>query len=215
MWTMKKDQEVLSFIAFLIDSGYPEDSLAMEWSVDDKYQVDLAVIDPDTSKVIALFEVSEEKSKASWNDAAQQLKVYTKALGDDQIPIFVAFSVEGEPPFEVYRLRREVSDEDEIRSIGVSEVPNFSVLKRGKISEAVSKTERRRETTQRNFQIGCWSGALVVLVLLILDFCSVLDITTERLALIGVVAALIIIPFASELSILGIEFKRLTEKKKG
>jgi len=44
--------------------------------------------------------------------------------------------------------------------------------------------------------------------LLVLDYFGTIKVTVERLALIGAIVGLIIIPFAEKLKILGVEFER-------
>jgi hypothetical protein len=46
------------------------------------------------------------------------------------------------------------------------------------------------------------------------DLKEIMNITPGRIALIGTIVGLIIIPFASKLRILGFEFERLKEKEK-
>jgi len=48
---------LFSLIKYLTSHGYPEEALALEWKVGQKYRVDLAVIEPVTNKPIALFEL--------------------------------------------------------------------------------------------------------------------------------------------------------------
>lgn len=211
---MERDEDLLiSLINFLIAHGYPKDSFALEWSIGGGYRVDLAVIDPDTNKAIALFELKREKTQGSFNMALRQFENFSKVLGDEKVPIYVVFGKEGEPPFEIYYLQEEVSAKEKSQPIKISKVPDFTIFKSSKISQEISKKEENRKTTMNWFQIVCWIIAFLVLVLLILDFFNILVITPERLAIIGVIAGLIIIPFASKLKILGVEFERLKERK--
>ncbi len=212
---MEREKDLLLLlINFLLAHGYPKDSLAMEWPIGKKYRVDLAVIDPDTNKAIALFELKRRKNDESQKMALRQLETYSKALGDEQVPTYMVFGKEGDPPFEIYHLQKESFEESEDQTIKIEKVPDFSLFKSSKINQSIHQTTTKRETTLNTFNIVCWLLALLVLILLLLDFLDILCIDPERLALIGAIIALIIIPFTSKLKILGVEFERLTEKKK-
>lgn len=212
---MERDEDLLlSLIDFLLAHGYPKNSLVMEWPIRGRYRVDLAVVDPDTNKAIALFELKRKKRPETLKMALRQLEAYSKALGDEQVPTYVVFGKEGDPPFEIYYLQKEGLERSENQPIRINKVPDFSIFKTSRFRKIVSQTEKKRKKTLNSFQIVCWVAAFFVSVLLILDFSNILDITPERLALVGVVAGLVIIPFASKLKLLGIEFERLREKEK-
>ncbi|MCK5594869.1 hypothetical protein KAI19_01675 [bacterium] len=69
--------------------------------------------------------------------------------------------------------------------------------------------ERKRESAFNFFKAICWILSFLLFVVLLLDIQDIVSITPERLALIGGIVALIIIPFAKRLKILGMEFERL------
>jgi len=105
---MEREINVLySLIEFLISHGYPENSLALEWNISRGYKVDLAVVDPDTNKPIALFEIKRRKTEESTKMAIRQLETYSKVLGDEQVPTYIVFGRDGDPPFEIYYLKIE------------------------------------------------------------------------------------------------------------
>lgn len=210
---MERDKDLLlALIKFLLEHGYPKESLVMEWGVGKQYKVDLAVIDPDSNKAIALFELKRKKSLESMKMAFRQLKVYSKAIGDEQVPVYVVFGKYGDPPFEIYHLKKEEFGECE--ELKIDRVPDYSIFKNRKIRQIIDQIEKKRERTINYFQIICWIMAFFTAVLLVLDFLNILKITPERLALIGVIAGLIIVPFASKLKILGFEYEGLKKKER-
>jgi len=211
---MERDEDLLiSLINFLLAHGYPKDSLAMEWPIGGKYRVDLAVIDPDTNKAVALFELKRKETEESLSMAYKQLLSYSKALGVETVPLYAVFGKKGDPPFNIYYLQKEKTKERDLQPYQVKKVPDFSIFKSSKVRQAISQTAAKRATVFNWFQFVCWIMALIVAVLLALNFLKKLEISPEQLTLICVIVALIITPFASELKILGIEFKRLTERK--
>ena len=212
---MERDEELLiSLINFLLAHGYPKDSLAMEWPIGGRYRVDLAVVEPDTNKAVALFELKRKETEETLSMAFKQLVSYSESLGVETVPLYAVFGKKGDPPFNIYYLQKKTKECD-LQLLQVKKVPDFSIFKSSKIRQAISQTAAKRATVFNWFQFVCWIMALIVAVLLILNFLNKLEINPEQLALIGVIVALIIIPFASELKILGIEFKRLTERNNG
>ena len=71
--------------------------------------------------------------------------------------------------------------------------------------------ERKRENTLNYFQVICWVVAFLLFIVLLLDILKIVSMTPERLALVGGIVALVIIPFAKKLRILGVEFERLSK----
>lgn len=210
---MEREKNLLTaLINFLLSHGYPEESLAIEWPVGDRYRVDLAVIDPDTNKIIALFEFKKRKTQESINMAIRQLEAFSKAIKDEQVPKYVVFGKEGKPSFEIYHLKEDIFEGVE-KTMKIEKIPDFSIFKNRKIRQIITQKQEDRETTLNYFGIICWFMALIVFLLLILDFLELIHINPERLTLIGVTVGLIIIPFVSKLKILGVEFERLKEKE--
>lgn len=206
---MEREEDLLlSLINYLTAHGYPEEALVFEWRVGHRHRVDLAVIEPTTNKPIALFELKREKSSQTLNMAIRQLETYTKALGDDQVPTYIVFPREGSPPFEMYHLKRNDSESKEELTTKIERVPDYSVLKSSKVRKEILETERQRKSTLDWFQVVCWILAIALAVLLGFEFSGRVKLTPERLVLIGAIIGLIIVPVASKLKILGVEFER-------
>lgn len=92
-----------ALVNYLIEYGYPEKSLAVQWPVG-KSKVDLAVIDLYTEEPIALFQVTGKKSVDNENMGKAQLKKYLYTLRKLNIPTYLVYSREGDPPFEVEKI---------------------------------------------------------------------------------------------------------------
>jgi predicted nucleic acid-binding Zn ribbon protein len=199
---------------YLTAHGYPEEALVFEWKIDARHMVDLAVIDPTTNRPIALFELKRRKNPQNLSMATRQLAAYKKALGDDQVPTYIVFPAEGIPPFEMYHLKKDASESNELFDTQIERVPDYSVMKNSAISKEILKTERQRRSTLDWFQVMCYLLAGAVVLLVVLDFLGIVRITPERLTLIGIIIALIIVPVASKLKILGMEFERRKKEEK-
>lgn len=203
---MERDERTINeVIQFLLSHGYPEDSIVTEWNIRGRYYVDLAVIDPETKKPVALFEFKRERTTKSMGMALHQLKTYSSILGDETIPLYAVFGTDGEPPFEIYHFPKGLK-RGEYHPARVSKVPDLSTLN-------IRRIRRNRDKIFNFFLAICWILAIIVTILLYFDFTGDIDISTQRLTLIGIIIALFLIPFASKLKILGFEFERFIEKR--
>jgi hypothetical protein len=207
---MEREKDLLlALIGYLTSHGYPEESLVLEWRVGEKLRVDLAVIEPTTNKPIALFELKREKNPATLNMAVRQLEAYTRALPENQVvPTYIVFPNNSDPPFEIYHLRKNHSDANGELTARIDRVPDYSVLKSSKIRKEILETEKQRKSTLDGFQVVCWILAVGLVALLGCEFAGWVKLSPERLILIGALIGLIIVPVASKLKILGVEFER-------
>lgn len=209
---MEREIDLLQRVAnFLIEHGYPEDSIILEWKITERYRVDMAIIDNKSKKPVALFEFKRQRKSQSENMAIEQLKQYAEALGDSTIPLYVVFGSDQSPGFELFFITEE--DGNEILK-PIPQFPPFTYFKNSFISKLLSKKEKEKTDTYNWFQIICWILAFLVALLLFFDFMGCLEITTERLGIMAVIIALVVFPFARKLKILGVEFERLQEDKK-
>lgn len=202
---MERETELIRNLAeYLLSHGYPEDSIIIEWRISKKYSVDLAVIDPKSKKPVALFELKRTKSAITISVAKEQLKRYIDELGATQIPVYIVFPSKLEPYFELYYITSVKDDE----LIKIDQFPTFTNFKTSILSKELSKTEKSRTNTLKYFKGVCWVLASILIILIVLDFHDTINITVERLAIIGLIVGLIIIPFASKLKVIGLEFER-------
>lgn len=208
---MERELNVLnSLIDFLISHGYPKESLVVEWKVGNNLYVDLAVIDPISNNVVAIFEIKRRKTVETLNLAKQQLIKYKTAMGEQKVPAYIVFyNGNNNPPFDMYYIKPQESDEVE----EIVEVPSYSIFKNAVLQKTILETKEKRKSTLTSFQIVCWIMALFIFILLIMDLSDVIKLSAERLTMLGATVGLIIIPFASKLKILGMEFERLTDEK--
>ncbi len=86
------------------------------------------------------------------------------------------------------------------------------MLASGDRAVAIEETKEVRRGSIDAFQCLCYLLAVALSVALVLDFLEVIDWTQPRILLLGAAAALIIIPHAAKLKILGVEFERYMKK---
>ncbi len=196
-------------VDYLVTRGYPKDSLAGGWKIGQKYRADLVVIESVTNKPIAIFELKRIKNKETLNSAISQLLNYKKALEDEQVLLFLVFPNTDNSTFEFFLLDENKNAKINEESLKlVEQIPEYAVLKNSKISKEISKKEEQQKSTLDWFQVICWVLAAAILILLVLEFTEKIKLTPERLVLIGIIIGLIVVPVASKLKILGVEFER-------
>ena len=93
--------------------------------------------------------------------------------------------------------------------------PTFSALTAEDTAERKDELRTKKIQTTETFQAVSWLLAGFLFFIVIADFIcaqfSVILITTERMALLGAVVALIIIPYAQKFKGLGIEWEKATK----
>lgn len=206
------------FSEYLITLGYPKDSILYEpsfISVDGKrkYRPDFLIVDPIKQERLAIIEI-KGRHLLDAKSTYQQLDDYSKALGNEKIPLFLVTESESPSsffPFDLYGF----SGEGELIKSDFSLFPTFPVLTAEETAGRKTDLRKVKSETVENFQKISWSLASILLSLVIADFiCAQFDIellTSERMALLGASAALIIIPFAQKFKGLGIEWEKSTK----
>lgn len=202
----KRGGTLRALIDYLMSHGYPPESLAIEYPSGCR-RADLAVVDPETSELVAVFELKRERNPQSEKFGRQQLRSYLREVGNPAVPTYLVFDKVGSPPFEIVRIRLG-SEEEAVPPAAVAP-PDFGVLQHSRRSSVVAEKKREKRRALDAFLITCWICALACLVVLVFDVSTSFEMSEKQLVLFGSVVALILIPFARKLKILGVEFERL------
>jgi hypothetical protein len=201
---------ILKLISYLKEYGYPENSFALEYKIPGtNYRADLVIIDPKTNIPIMMFELKSRKSKEFIARGRDQLNKYLGSLPDNSIPTYLVFPKESEPFFEIINVHKPDDDPDR------NDISNFDfkAIRTSVLSEKAKDAEDKKKAEIDNFLKVSWLLAFLVLVLLIIKKLVNFTLDTVDMALIGSVLALILIPFASKIKFLGIEFERINKAK--
>lgn len=78
----------------------------------------------------------------------------------------------------------------------------------------MESVKNKKEIVVDSFKFACWILAFVVLIIGILAKLKIFELDATDLTIISIVIALILVPFASKLKILGFEFERLKSDDK-
>lgn len=200
---------------YLTTLGYPKDSIVYEPSflASDgirSYRPDFAIVDPVKNERLAIIEVKGRQHKNT-EHTYRQLTTYSKAIGKENIPLFLV--TESEAPNSFFPLDLYVfSKQGELIASDFALFPTFPALRAEDSAERKTGIRKQKSETIQRFQAVSWSLAGGLLSLVIADFvCAHYDIellTTERLALLGACVALVVIPFAQKFKGLGIEWEK-------
>ncbi|GGB91519.1 hypothetical protein GCM10011352_16960 [Marinobacterium zhoushanense] len=137
-------------------------------------------------------------------------------MGEDSIPVFLVTPSSNQIfPFDLY-----IFDIDGgLIPTDFALFPTFPTLTAEDAAERKSGLRIEKVEAVESFQKVSWVLAFIVFAIVVADFiCAQNDIvllTTERMALIGAVVALIVIPFAQKFKGLGIEWEKATKGDHG
>jgi len=202
------------FMDFIRERGYKEEILASEWLVGLGRRVDLAAIDRETKEPIALFELAIKKDSTRKKRALDILKHYSLVASLTKLPRYAVFPGTEIEPFEIYELEDDTEQDPEKAFVRTTYLPHYNMLKNSVNLQKIKKTTTERDYAQKQvFGISIFL-AITLTILLCLDFLKIINITPQRLVLIGLIVGLIVLPFANKLKVLGIEFERFVGKKK-
>lgn len=197
-------------ISLLRKKGYNPATFRNEWHQDGQI-FDLAIIDTQTTELLALFEIKLQSAViVTSHDLRASLEKYANIATKHDVPLYLVSATEGKSNFSINLVTPQTrqSELPIIVDISTEQFPSFDELRSKIISE------KRRETLDAFSKISYFFSFLTGL-LLIVDLVGLISMTPSRLALLGVSIGLILLPKANRLKILGFEFERLkdTESK--
>lgn len=201
-------------IKYLKAHGYPESSIAVEYQLDGRYMVDIAILDMNKNIPIQLFEIKSKKSPEMIKIGKEQLRKHLSFLKNKNIPTYLVFPKDEEPFFDIVNIntnnilhRQEISENNTF-------VLNYHAQRNARIAEEMESVKNKKENVVDNFKTTCWILASVVLIIGTLAKLKIFELGANDLTIISIVIALILVPFASKLKILGFEFERLKSDDK-
>jgi hypothetical protein len=188
----------------LSELGYPESSVRSEFPVSIgrhlRTYIDVAVIDPDTSDVLAIIEIKGSTRPEMLKSAAKQVAAQSKML--PSAPMAFVYAYDGEE-----KIIGRVSEEDSSLE-DISSLPQFKSLRSGGRAHQKIESKKKSNRVTDTFTICCYVLAILVAVILALDVASIYKFSSQQLSLLGIFIGLIVIPYAAKFKLLGMEFER-------
>lgn len=208
------------FAEYLVTIGYPKDSIVYEpafLAADGRrqYRPDFLIVDPIKKERLAIIEI-KGSSQLNAESTYKQLKAYSKSVGEDNIPVFLVTPSNNQIfPFDLYIFDINGG----LIPTDFALFPTFPALTAEDAAERKSGLRTEKVDAVESFQKVSWLLAFIVFAIVVADFiCAqneIVLLTTERMALIGAVVALIVIPFSQKFKGLGIEWEKTTKGDPG
>lgn len=209
-----------NFLQFLSELGFPKSSVIYEptfhsMGAGRRYRPDFALIDPKTNEPLAIIEIKGMSDPDTLSRATQQMQQYIATLRDKAVRWFVVTPAQTGGGFDFYT----AGEDGKPKQVPSSSFLQFESLSSARITEKKELLAEEKRDTTGQFHVVCFVAATVAVAVAIADFvCSCYGITllsTERMALVGVAIALVVIPYVQKFKGLGIEIERANKQTKG
>ena len=199
------------FLEFLMhDLDYPKDSILMDHllpSFSEKFprRADIIVTDPDSAVTLALIELRVHKENATQEDAYLQIQQYLREF-DAPPPAFLVMNEVRSPyGYSIFTLR----EDNKWVEIPRHEFPSFRALVARTIADEKTLITRERQVRFDVVKTACYISAVLLFILFFLSVFNVFTASNIQLGMLGGVIALVVLPNAARLKVLGFEFERL------
>lgn len=197
---------------YLIEHGYPKNSIASEFQISRNCRVDVAIIDKELNTPIQLFEIKSSNNPSHIKVGIEQLQRDLSFLEKKDIPCFLVFPKSSQPYFEIRRVDLSQTKTNEtFMEEKNAKNPIILDYEAQRLSRRVRKSEKLTEQREKIidwFRVVCWIMAFIILVIALLYQLGILVIDAYLLFLLSVIVALIVIPFVEKVKILGVEISR-------
>lgn len=207
------------FFQFLSELGFPKSSVIYEPAFQPigagrRYRPDFALLDPSTNEPLAIIEIKGRSDPETLSRATQQVQQYITALRDKAVRGFVVTPRQTAGGFDFYT----PGEDGKPKRVPSSMFLHFESLSSARIAEKKEMLAEEKKETTDQFLIVCFLAAAFAVAVAAADFiCSRYGITllsTERMTLVGVALAFVVIPYVQKFKGLGIEIERATKQAK-
>ena len=199
-----------NFINYLKELGYPEKSIAMQFSNGHNSHIDIAIIDNVTNVPIQLFEIKSNINDETIIRAITQINNYRGTLQNTDIPAYIVLPHNERPFFQIKKINGEKAETiDDL----TSEL-NYEAQKYARVSEKKRNVVAEQEATLDEFKIFSWVLAGITLLIVILEKLSMFNFqfTSIDFYFLLTIVVLCLIPYFSKIKFWNIELERLKDK---
>lgn len=204
-----------SVVKYLVEElAYPRDALQRELPIlRSGMRLDLAVVDLDKRELCAIFEFKNTRDHSGLRQSVSQVLNYWRQMGKPEIPLYLVFPASSEGKGAAYQLARILED-GSTEDICVSELPTYDALVSGHSAATKIDSKRSVKAAVDSFTVTCFALSGIALIVLWLDVSSMLVLTPKQLLIALGSIALVLLPYAARLRVLGVEFERRTSNEK-
>jgi hypothetical protein len=206
------------FVEYLIAHGYPESSILVEYKFGKGYCVDIAVVDQKQNIPLQIFELKSYKKDANRiKSGIDQLKTSRSALKGDDVEAYLVFPKEQSPFFEIINIDKignivDVVNNNDDNGREYIEL-NYNGQRSKRIYRYAERVKRKEKVVIDEIKIISLIFGALVLVTIVLSKIGFFQINKFDITLIAYSIGLLWMPYASELTVLGIKFKRSTNDR--
>lgn len=195
---METEKELIKkFIKYLKQNGYPDESLLYDLKLNNCF-IDLAIIDIQTKKIMALFEIVNHNKKINCVSYFSRL---IKEFKEYDIPIYAVYNEKNENGFIVERI-------DVAQKYIENEVISFKNIQNSFTSIYFWKKEKEKTKIKDKLDFLCIIIGIVILILFILDITGIVSMTLNRIILLSIMIGFFVFPFLQSIKVLGVEIER-------
>jgi hypothetical protein len=136
-------------------------------------------------------------------------------MGNKSVSTYLVFSVEGARTFQINKvdIYNTYSKSEEYTDM-VSNIISFNILQNSRLNTIIAEKKNECEKVSLWVWGLCWALAIMIAILLIMDFMAFISIKTNHLILLAGIVGLILFPFIKRLRITDFEFEMLLTKNK-
>jgi hypothetical protein len=198
----------MNFFQYLKQHGYPENSIGREYGVGNNCHVDITILDNEKNIPVQIFEIKTVKNNLTIESGKRQLEKARSLIKNKSIPLYLVFSKNESPFFEVINIDNEEEGD-------VIEKLDYKTQRTSRRAEEATLIKDKREEEINNLKPICRIISIIIFLIGVVSKirCFNLDIGTVELALIVLAVGVLLIPYASKIKFLGIEFERFIDKK--
>ena len=203
------------FIEYLIESGFPKNSIAVGYRLKSNIMADIVIVDDKTNIPLMLFEIKTHKTSETEEKGKRYLDKIHRNFKDSKLATYLVFyNPKLDNDFEVLQYDANtgnyINDDDKPAEYTL----NYEFNKVAIISEAKEEKESKKRETIETFKVVCWVIAFVIILMLIGSKVIRYTILTTDLILFGAAIVMILLPFVSKINFLGIEIEKYTNREK-
>jgi len=198
---------LVAFYFLFSEKGYPGGSVVFGVGGDEHFVPGAAIIDPESGLEIAFLELLTSVNDAEMTSLARSHEGL-RSRKEATVPVYlISTSVTNEYEPRIFNL----SPDNHWSSMRKEDFPTFAVLSSRRTLEHAEVPKRKAELTADKLKTVAHIGVVLLLILLILDFCQKISISQEHLWLLLGAAVLAVMPYYSKINVLGLELRRNKE----
>jgi hypothetical protein len=203
-----------NLIKFLKNAGFPEAAILLDPEFETPQgnivaRPDVVVVNRKSLDPVAIFEVKSKLEPKHEHRIVMQVGGYSDLFPN--IPSYLVTFSEERPGFQLHYFNRSTRIFQDIAPEDLPTYDDLVVAAEGSKESEDRSSRKARERITYQLKLICWALAGMCAAIGVSDFIwpdkEILN--GSRLAILGIVIGLVVLPFAQKLKLLGVEFERI------